>query len=144
MERGLTYRFGDVWHVAAAPERVAEVLVAIDEYPRWWPEVVAVSRTGPDTGRVLIRSRLPYALDLSLTAASRTLPNLLVRMDGDLTGWIRFDVRGDDACSVIRYTQEVSVHGLLAAATPLLRSPLRWNHARMMASGRRGLETLLG
>lgn len=140
MEHGAVYRFGDVWRLAAAPERVAGVLLAVDEYPQWWPEVRAVAALGHDDARAIVRSRLPYTLDLRLRAVSRELPNLVVRISGDLTGWIRFDVRPDGAGTVVRYSQEVAVHGAMAFASPLLRPAFRWNHARMMANGRTALE----
>ncbi|SDC12305.1 polyketide cyclase [Nocardioides lianchengensis] len=85
-----SYAFADAWHLDAAPEAVRDVLVDLERYPEWWPQVRAVASLGPDEAWVVCRSTLPYTLDLVLRAVSRELPVLEVAVAGDLRGTVRF------------------------------------------------------
>lgn len=134
-----TYSFRDSWPVAAPPGRVRDVLVDLERYPRWWPQVVAVASLGPDRARVLCRSVLPYTLDLVLQAVTRELPVLEVEVSGDLVGWVRFAITAEGAGARVDFTQEVTVSGPLAAASRVARPVLRWNHERMMRGCAQGL-----
>ncbi|MDP3895004.1 MAG: hypothetical protein Q8Q44_27460, partial [Nocardioides sp.] len=62
------YTFRDTWVVPASAARARAVLVDLEHYGSWWPQVVAVAKVGPDDARVLCRSALPYTLDLHLHA----------------------------------------------------------------------------
>ena len=53
------YSFRDRWHVDAPPARVREVLVDVEHYVDWWPEVVAVAAAGEGAG-----TRLDFAQDV--------------------------------------------------------------------------------
>lgn len=137
------FRFADRWTVPAPPEAVRDVVVDLEHYPAWWPQVRAVASLGPDDARVLIRSTLPYTLDLSLHARSRELPELGVEIDGDLRGWACWSLAPTAEGTAMSFAQEVELmtlpHVAVAAARPLLR----WNHARMMAGCRAGLTSRL-
>ncbi|MEP9384068.1 SRPBCC family protein [Nocardioides cheoyonin] len=133
------YAFVDSWVVAAPPERVRDVVVDLEHYPEWWPQVVAVVKLGPDDSRVLCRSALPYTLDLLLHAVTRDLPVVEVRIGGDLVGSARWTLTPAGGGTRMDYEQAVEVRGALAVASYLARPMLRWNHARMMAGGRYGL-----
>jgi hypothetical protein len=139
------FRFSGRWLVASPPERVAEVLVDLAEYPCWWPEVRAVASLGPDDARVLCRSRLPYTLDLLLHAESRTVPELRVAVDGDLRGRVGWRLLpGGHEDTWLELEQEVEVVGrLLAAVSPVAAPLMRWNHAQMMRGGVSGLRARL-
>lgn len=134
-----TYSFAASWETAAPPELLAQVLTDLEHYPSWWREVRAVARLGPDTARVLCRSRLPYTLDLVLDAVRRDLPELEVAVSGDLDGWVRWRLTETAGGTRTDYAQEVAVSGALALGSRLLRPLLVWNHDRMMAGARRGL-----
>lgn len=138
-----SYRFSDAWHLDAAPEAVRDVVVDLERYPQWWPQVVAVASLGPDDAWVCCRSTLPYTLDLVLHAVSRELPVLEVAISGDLTGTVRFALSPSYGGTLLRLDQEVSVSGLLGAVSPLLRPALTWNHDRMMRGCVRGLRLAL-
>jgi len=86
----MRYEFRESWTVVAPPEEVCDVLLDLEHYPTWWPQVVAVASLGPDDSRVLCRSALPYTLDLVMHAVRRELPVLEVALDGDLTGYARW------------------------------------------------------
>jgi hypothetical protein len=133
------YRFRETWSVPAPPEAIRDVLLDLESYPQWWPQVVAVASLGPDDARVLCRSTLPYTLDLVLHAVSRELPAVEVTVDGHLHGWVRWSLMPVPTGTEMLLEQEVAVQGALAPLAVLARPLLRWNHARMMAGGRAGL-----
>jgi len=139
-----SYTFSDAWHLDATPERVRDVVVDLEHYPEWWPQVVAVASLGADDAWVRCRSALPYTLDLVLHAASRELPVLEVGVSGDLDGTVRFALSPSYGGTLLRLEQEVSVAGWLGVLSPLVRPVLVWNHDRMMRGCVSGLRRRLG
>jgi len=134
------YAFRHAWTVAAPAARVREVLGDLEHYPRWWPQVRAVARIDDDRARVVCRSVLPYDLDLLLTATLREPLLLETRLAGDLDGTARWRLHPEEGATRLVYEQEVLVTGrVLGALSVVLRRPLAWNHARMMAGCRDGL-----
>ncbi|GAA4804304.1 SRPBCC family protein [Nocardioides caeni] len=133
------YEFADTWEVAASVDEVAGVLTDLEHYPRWWPQVRAVAKLGPDTAWVRCRSTLPYTLDLVLDAVSREAPVVEVALSGDLEGFARFTLTAEDDGTRLDFAQEVTVRGRLALASYVLRPVLEWNHRRMMTGCRTGL-----
>lgn len=122
---------------------VASVVSDLERYPEWWPQVRAVAKIDDDTARVLCRAALPYTLDLVLHAISRDAPVLEVALSGDLDGWVRWTLSEADGGTRTEFEQEVAARGALAAASYVARPLLRWNHDRMMAGCRAGLERRL-
>lgn len=139
-----TFRFSGTWDVAAPVAAVHDVLVDLERYPSWWPQVVAVASLGPDDARVLCRSVLPYTLDLVLHALDRSPDRLEVAVAGDLEGSVRFRLARTAAGTRLDLTQEVRVPGVPGVASYLARPVLRWNHHRMMAGGIDGLRARVG
>ncbi|WP_110182804.1 SRPBCC family protein [Nocardioides solisilvae] len=140
-----TFVFSGRWRVPATVAEVAGVLVDLEHYPRWWPEVRAVARLDDDTARVLCRSILPYTLDLVLRAERREPPVLRVGVDGDLAGTVAFELVPAGAGTEVRLSQEVVLaHRSLAVVAGPAGPLLRWNHRRMMAGFARGLVDRLG
>jgi uncharacterized protein YndB with AHSA1/START domain len=139
-----TYTFGGTWTVPAASERVHEVLVDLEHYPDWWPQVLAVASLGPDDARVLCRSALPYTLDLVLHAVSRDPGRLEVAVSGDLEGTVRWRLAPEPTGTRMDFEQRVVVAGPLRLASAVARPLLRWNHDRMMAGCIAGLSRRLG
>ncbi|MDZ5621583.1 SRPBCC family protein [Nocardioides bizhenqiangii] len=138
-----SYSFSASWVTAAQVPDVAETVLDLEHYPEWWPQVRAVAKLGPDTARVLVRSALPYTLDLVLDAVSREAPVLEVAVSGDLAGWVRWTLVPTGGGTRTDFTQEVSVTGALAAASYVARPLLRWNHHRMMRGCEDGLRRRL-
>ncbi len=138
------YSFRGAWHVDAPPERVADVLVDLEHYPTWWPEVRAIAKLGPDDALVVCRSTLPYDLELRLHAVDREAPRLETAISGDLDGTVRWVCEPDGTGTHLRFEQDVRVRaGLLALASYVARPVLVWNHDRMVDSGVSGLRRTL-
>jgi hypothetical protein len=134
-----SYVFDHSWQVAAPRAAAHDVLVDLEHYPDWWPQVVAVASLGEDDARVLCRSVLPYTLDLVLHAADRSPDLLEVTVAGDLAGWARFRLSEVGDGTRLDFSQQVSVSGLLGVASYVARPLLRWNHHRMMVGCAEGL-----
>ena len=140
------YRFDNEWHVGAPPEHVYAALADVDGYARWWPQVREIHRIDVDTGRVRIRSLLPYNLDLVLTrdAQDETHGILRVLVDGDLHGWCAWQLTSEGTGTRAVFSQEVEVTSPMLRRAPFaIRPLLRGNHAHMMRSGERGLRRYL-
>lgn len=134
------FEFRDTWAVAARPSRVHDVLLDLEHYPAWWPQVVAVAKVDDDTARVLCRSALPYTLDLVLVAVHRGPTLLETRIGGDLVGSVRWRLSPEAGGTRLDFGQEVEVgRALLRTAARGVRPLLEWNHRRMMAGCRTGL-----
>lgn len=139
-----SYSFRGTWTVAASPEAVHDVLVDLERYPDWWPQVRAVAKLGPDDARVLCRSALPYTLDLVLHAEHREPPLLETTISGDLDGVVRWRLLPADGGTRMEFEQDVRVGRLLGVASHVARPLLTWNHHRMMDGCIAGLRARLG
>ncbi len=141
------FSFRDSWTVPAPRERVHAVLLDLEHYPEWWPQVRAVAKLGEDDARVLCRSALPYTLDLLLHAEHREPHLLETSLAGDLEGVVRWrlhDAGPGHTATRMDFEQDVRVAGrLLGLASYAARPVLRWNHDRMMAGCLAGLRTRL-
>lgn len=137
------YSFSASWVTPAPVADVAAVVGDLEHYPEWWPQVRAVAKIDDDNARVLCRSALPYTLDLVLHAVSREAPVLEVGVSGDLDGWVRWTLSEGGGGTRTDFEQQVEARGALAAASYVARPLLRWNHDRMVAGCRAGLERRL-
>lgn len=138
------FHFESTWMVAAPPAEVHAVLVDLEHYPDWWPQVLAVAKIDDDTARVLCRSTLPYTLDLVLGAVHREPTLLETTISGDLSGTVRWRLSPVVGGTRLDHDQDVDVTGRLPALVARPLGPvLRWNHDRMMAGCLRGLRRRL-
>lgn len=134
------FAFAEDWRLPHAPATVLATLADVEHYPAWWPQVVGCLKLGDGDGIVLCRSTLPYTLELHTTESLRTDQLLEARLEGDLDGWVRWEVTPEGTGCRVHFAQEVTVTGRqLRLAAYVGRPVLRWNHARMMAGARRGL-----
>ena len=131
--------FAETWELPIGAEAVRDLLVDVEHYPEWWPQVRAVAKLGADDALLVCRSVLPYDLEIVLHAISRELPALEVGLGGDLDGFARWTLTPTPQGSRMVFEQEVVVRGLLGVASSVLRPVLRWNHRQMMLGCRRGL-----
>ena len=137
------FSFAESWVAPGSVAEVAAIVTDLELYPQWWPQIRAVASLGPDTALVLLRSTLPYTLEVVLDAVRREPPVLEVALSGAMTGWARWaltPVEGGTRCD---YTQEVEVHGTLAMVSYVARPLLAWNHHRSIRGCARGLERRL-
>jgi hypothetical protein len=139
-----TYSFRGTWTVPVPVERVQPVLLDLERYPEWWPQIRAVAKISDDDARVLCRSTLPYTLDLLLHAERRESHVLETSLSGDLEGVVRWRLADESAGARLDFEQDVHVTGrLLNAASYVGRPVLRWNHHRMMDGCLAGLRNRL-
>lgn len=134
------YVFRDSWETPAAPEAVHAVLVDLEHYVDWWPQVRAVASAGPDDALVVCRSRLPYHLVLHLRAESRDPALLRVAIDGPIRGYAAWRLTATPGGTHLDFEQRVEAvaRGFRWAsyvAKPLLAA----NHDWMMRGAERGL-----
>jgi uncharacterized protein YndB with AHSA1/START domain len=140
------YRFDNEWHLAASLERVYAALADVERYQRWWPQVREIHRLDAATGRVRVRSLLPYTLDLVLARDVEDEDQGILRVDltGDLRGWCAWHLTPKGTGTRALFSQEVEVEApLLQSVSFAVRPLLRGNHAFMMRSGERGLRRYL-
>jgi hypothetical protein len=144
------YSFRVSWTVPFPLERVHAVLVDLERYPEWWPQVRAVASLGEDDALVVARSVLPYSLELVLHAVRRDPTHLETTLTGDLEGVVRWNLTDLGPSEIgpqtrMDFEQEVQVTGrLLRVASRAGRPLLRWNHERMMRGCLAGLHDRLG
>jgi carbon monoxide dehydrogenase subunit G len=141
----VTYRFSSTFTLEAPRKRVHDVLLDLEFYADWWPQVRAVGKIDDDHALVVCRSTLPYDLELELSAVRRDPGVLEVGIDGPIRGWARYrlDEQGPGSTS-LRFEQEVRAEApMFVVASYVARPLLVWNHHRMMVGAERGLRTKL-
>jgi hypothetical protein len=138
------FAFDTRWSLDAPSVAVRDVLIDLEHYPSWWPQVRAVAKLGEDDALLLCRAALPYTLELRLHAVCRDLPTLRVEVSGDLCGEIAWTLaEGPSGGCVVEAHQEVELVRLPAPVVAASRPLLAWNHARMMTGGLAGLRARL-
>ncbi|MET0999831.1 MAG: polyketide cyclase [Marmoricola sp.] len=140
------FRFSSSFNLAADRKRVHDVLVDLELYGDWWPQVRAVAKLDDDRALVVCRSALPYDLELQLTAVNRSADLLEVEIDGPIRGWARYRLdEGAPGVTSLRFEQEVYAEArLMVVASYVVRPLLVWNHHRMMRGAEQGLRDRLG
>lgn len=124
---------------------VHAVLVDLEFFGEWWPQVRAVASLGPDDALVVCRSALPYDLELHLHALSREPERLEVGIDGPIRGFARWELTTVPGGTRLDFEQRVhAVDRSFVLASYLLKPLLRWNHHRMMRGAEEGLARRLG
>jgi hypothetical protein len=140
------YQFSSSFNLAAPRKRVHEVLVDLERYGDWWPQVRAVAKIDDDHALVVCRSTLPYGLELELTKVSEAIDLLEVVIDGPIRGWARFHLaENGPVITSLRFEQEVYAEArMMALASYVVKPLLAWNHHRMMAGAEQGLRASVG
>jgi hypothetical protein len=138
------YVFTDSWEMPAPTDRVHEVLVDLEHYVDWWPQVRAVASLGPDDALVVCRSLLPYDLELALHAEERDRDSLRVGIDGPIRGFAHWRLTPTGAGTRLDFEQRVhAVTRTFRWASYVARPILRANHAWMMRGAEQGLASRL-
>ena len=131
--------------LAAPRAAVHDVLVDVESFPRWWPQVRAVARVDDDHALVVCRSVLPYDLELLLTALDRSEERLEVELEGSIRGWARWWLHAEGPGRTrLCFEQRVRAEAPSVQLGAWLARPLlRWNHEQMMRGADRGLAARL-
>lgn len=138
------YVFTHTTEVAAEPARVHALLLDLERYVDWWPQVRAVASLGPEDALVVCRSTLPYDLELRLHAARRDPDLLEVGIDGPIRGFARWRLVPTERGTRLEFEQRVhAVQRLFVLASYVAKPVLAWNHHRMMHGAERGLAAAL-
>lgn len=140
-----SYHFSHAATVDAARERVHELLLDLEHYVEWWPQVRAVASLGPDDALLVCRSLLPYDLEVHLHAVSRAIDHLEVAIDGPLSGWSRWSLTPvGPGRTLLGFEQEVRVRRWeLVLGSYVAKPLLRANHGWMMRGAHRGMQRRL-
>jgi len=140
-----TYRFSSTFTLEAPRKRVHQVLVDLEFYAEWWPQVRAVAKIDDDHALVVCRSSLPYDLELELSAESRDLDCLEVGIDGPIRGWARYHLdEQSPGTTTLRFEQQVRAEApMFVLASYVVRPLLVWNHHRMIRGSEQGLRVRL-
>ena len=143
------YDFEHSMVLAAEPEAVHAVLVDLEFFGDWWPQVQAVASAGPDDAIVVCRSVLPYNLELHLHAERRDPELLRVAIDGPISGYAQWTLTayqgGVPGGTRLDFEQRVhAVDRSFVLASYLFKPVLRWNHHRMMQGAEDGLAVRFG
>jgi hypothetical protein len=134
------YVFVDSWETPAPPARVHEVLLDLERYVEWWPQVRAVASLGPDDALVVCRSLLPYDLELALHAEQRDPGSLRVGIDGPIRGFAHWRLTPTGRGTRLDFEQRVqAVARSFRWASYVARPVLAANHSWMMRGAERGL-----
>lgn len=120
---------------------------APEDYPKWWPCIVAYRLLTPGITGVgaraerAVRGRLPYTLRYTTTVTKSEPPaELVYDASGDLAGRGRFVLTPtDDGTAVVFYWDVRTTGKALNILAPLLKWLFAWNHNWVMARGERGL-----
>jgi hypothetical protein len=140
-----SYTFRGSWTVPFPLERVHALLVDLERYPEWWPQVRAVAKLGEDDALVVCRSVMPYSLNLVLHAERRDPTHLETTLTGDLEGVVRWYLADLGIQTRMDFEQDVHVTGrFLRLASRAVRPLMVWNHDRMMRGCLTGLRARLG
>jgi hypothetical protein len=138
------YVFVDSWETPAPPARVHEVLLDLERYVEWWPQVRAVASLGPDDALVVCRSLLPYDLELALHAEERDPESLRVGIDGPIRGFAHWRLTPTGRGTRLDFEQRVqAVARSFRWASYVARPVLSANHAWMMRGAEAGLSRRL-
>lgn len=138
--RPTTYAFTHVTTVPADLATVRDLLLDLEHYVDWWPQVRAVASLGPDDALVVCRSLLPYDLELVLHAESRESGSLRVGIDGPIRGFAHWALTAVDAGTRLDFHQQVdAVAPAFRLASYVAKPLLSANHAWMMRGAERGL-----
>jgi len=141
-----SYVFRSEWRLAAAPERVYELLADVETYPQWWPQVRRARRIDDASGELTCRSLLPYDVTFVMHRVVEDPAGRVLRAElaGDLNGTSQWTIDADGADTLAVFDEDVAVgSGTLRAASRFMRPALRFNHDLMMRSGERGLREFL-
>lgn len=142
------YVFLTRWRVPGKVERAYDILIDIDGYTRWWPQVyLRVDRLGPGPDSagpradLRTRGKLPYKLRWQAEVVEAHPPSgFTIRAQGDFDGRGIWSLMQDGEFVAITFDWRLRAEKPLLRDLSFLFKPLfRWNHRWAMARGEEGL-----
>ena len=141
------------WQIPAPLPAVWEALAQPEQWPSWWPAVLAVKLLEPGDAegvgayrRLTWRTALPYRITFNMRT-TRVERHALIegRADGELAGTGRWTLTPAVPSPIlagthVRYEWIVEVtKPWMRLVAPLARPLFAWNHGKVMEWGRQGL-----
>lgn len=135
------------WAFDAPIERVWALIERTDDWPHWWPAVLAVAsmRDGDARGvgavrRLTWRTALPYSLSFDVEVTQiEPLAFIEGRATGELDGIGQWTFAALGERTHVRSDWRVEVtRPWMRALAPVLRPAYAWNHGKVMAWGEDG------
>lgn len=141
------------WQLPVPLPAVWDALVRPEEWPTWWPAVLAVELLEPGDAdgigayrRLTWRTALPYRITFNMRTTRVERHQLIEgRADGELAGLGRWTLAPAvpapiSAGTQVRYEWIVDVtKPWMRLVAPLARPVFAWNHRVVMEWGRQGL-----
>ncbi len=141
------------WQMPFPLPAVWDALVRPEEWPTWWPAVLAVELLEPDDAngigayrRLTWRTALPYRITFNMRTTRVGRHELIEGcVDGELTGLGRWTLAPADPSPIsagthVRYEWVVDVtKPWMRLVVPLARPVFAWNHRVVLEWGRQGL-----
>lgn len=148
------YRFITEWEFDAPLPLAWSAILNSQDWPKWWPGVLAVTPVKPGAGtgdvrRYAMRSALPYTLEFDMEV-TEIVPRVRLagRARGEVAGtgvWTFAPLNGavdasEERGCRLRYEWHVRTVPLwMNLLAPFARPLIKWNHDRIMVAGARGL-----
>jgi hypothetical protein len=140
------FRFDRSWRFGVTPDELWSALARTDRYRDWWPWLRAFDMDGTDAGDVLatgqraevvIQAPLPYQLRCTVEVEDALRPERLVtRVDGDVRGPARLELREVDGGAEARLAWELDLKSRLLRTLALVGRPaMAWAHDRIVERG---------
>jgi hypothetical protein len=142
------YVFISHWRVPGAIQRAYEILIDIENYPRWWPQVylhveplTALSKNAGDRVRLLTRGKLPYKIRWEAEVTGTNPPHSFsIRASGDFDGRGIWSLQQQGSDVVLTFDWRLRAEKPLLRRLSFIFKPLfKWNHHWAMARGEEGL-----
>lgn len=147
------YTFITSWLFRAPIERVFAELEDVEQWPSWWPGVLAVEVLTPGArGKLGMRtcntwkSVLPYKLTFEAELVRYEPPHLMeVAARGELVGRGRWELTTErDRTRAVYHWQVATTRAWMNLLAPIARPLFKWNHDLVMAAGGAALARRLG
>lgn len=152
MASNSSYQFVTRWEFEAPLEPIWTMLMAPEEWPKWWRGVEKVELLKAGDANLIgavraytFRSRLPYALRFTM-ATTRIEPMHLIEGEatGELEGRGLWTLESSEGKTRVRYDWEVNAtKAWMRLLAPIARPIFVWNHDVIMEWGRQGMEQRL-
>lgn len=146
------YRLVTHWVTRAPIERVWDLILHSEHWPRWWqgveevrdltPHIDGVGNVRHYIWRSALRYRVTFDIKLTQLEPMRFLEGAA---SGEVVGWGRWYLRTVNGAVDVIYDWDVEVaNPLWRLLSPIGRPIFRWNHHRLMHLGAVGLARELG